>query len=266
VLSASGCLVAESSYLKKAEEVDGLTKTLTELQQVHKKLLLENTALKARFDRLAEDTAVLADDKKQLEMILRSRSDTLSKNISEARQQVAELKAENSKLNDDISELQRVEKEKFKEVSGTYEQLLAAMKGEIAKGEITISELKGKLTVTMEAAILFDSGRVNVKPAGVDILHKMVETLKNVSDKTIRIEGHTDAVQITGALARTFPTNWELSSARAINVTRFMQQQGIDPRNLSAAAFAEYKPVADNASREGRARNRRIEIALVAKD
>jgi chemotaxis protein MotB len=266
MLSASGCLVAESSYLKKAEEVDGLTKTLTELQQNHKKLLLENTALKARFDRLSEDNTVLKDDKKQLEGILRSRSDTLSKNISEARQQVAELKAENSKLNEDVSELQRVKEEKVKEVSGTYEQLLANMKDEIAKGQVIISELKGKLTVNMEAAILFDSGSADVKQEGFNILGKMVETLKNVGDKAIRVEGHTDTVQITGALARIFPTNWELSAVRAINVTRYLQKQGIDPGNLSAAAFAEYKPVADNASKEGRARNRRIEITLVAKD
>lgn len=266
ILSASGCLVAESSYLKKAEEADGLSITLAELQQSHKKLILENTALKARFNRLTEDAAVLTDDKKQLEGILRSKSDTLLKNISEARQQVAELKAENSKLNDDVSELQRMEEKKVKEVSGTYEQLLADMKNEIAKGEVTISELQGKVTVNMEAAILFGSGRADVKPEGVAILNKMVETLKNVTDKAIRIEGHTDVVQIAGGLSRTFPTNWELSAARAINVTKFLQQQGIDPRNLSAAAFAEHKPVADNSTKEGRGRNRRIEITLVAKD
>jgi chemotaxis protein MotB len=118
----------------------------------------------------------------------------------------------------------------------------------------------------MAASILFDSGKADVKLEGVEILSKMVETLKGVSDKVIRIEGHSDAVQIVGALARTFPTNWELSAARAINVAKFLQQQGIDPRNLSAAAFAEHKPVADNSSKEGKAKNRRIEITLVPKD
>jgi chemotaxis protein MotB len=140
------------------------------------------------------------------------------------------------------------------------------MKSEIALGQVTISELKGKLTVNMEAAILFDSGKAEVKDDGLEILLKMVETLKSVKDKAIRIEGHTDNVQITGALTRVFPTNWELSAARAINVARYLQQQGLDPAVLSAAAFAEYKPVADNATKEGRAKNRRIEITLVAKD
>ena len=266
LLSASGCLVAESTYLKKVEEADGLSKELAELQQTHKKLILENTALKTRFNRLSEDAALLAADKKQLEGILKAKSDTLSKNISELRQQVAELKDENSKLSDEISELQKAKEEKVKEVSGTYEKLLANMKNEIAQGQVTISELKGKLTVNMEAAVLFDSGKADVKPEGLAILSKMVETLKNVRDRAIRIEGHTDVVQIMGGLTRIFPTNWELSAARAINVTKFLQQQGIDPRNLSAAAFAEHKPVADNSTKEGRARNRRIEITLIAKD
>ncbi len=266
LLSASGCLVAESTYLKKVEEADGLSKELVGLQQAHKKLSLENALLKSKFNRLTEDAAVLTADKKQLEGILRAKSDTLSKNISELRQQMAELRVENEKLNEDIAELQKAKEEKVKEVSGTYEKLLANMKNEIAQGQVTISELKGKLTVNMEAAILFDSGKANVKPEGLDILNKMVETLKNVNGKAIRIEGHTDNVQIAGGLARTFPTNWDLSAERAINVTRFLQEQGVDPRNLSATAFAEFKPVADNSTREGRAKNRRIEITLVTKD
>lgn len=266
LLSASGCLVAESTYLKKVEEADGLSKELNELQQTYKKLVADNAALKTSFRRLTEDAAVLTSEKKQLEDILRAKSDTLSKNISELRQQIAEIKVENKKLNDDLAELQKAKEEKVKEVSGTYEQLLANMKNEIAKGQVTISELKGKLTVNMEAAILFDSGKADVKLEGLDILNKMVGTLKDLKDKAIRIEGHTDNIQISGLLARTFPTNWELSAARAINVTRFLQQQGIDPANLSSAAFAEHKPVADNSTKEGRARNRRIEITLVAKD
>lgn len=266
LLSVSGCLVAESTYLKKVEENDGLSKNLAELQESYKKLSLENATLKTKFNRLSEDADVLAADKKQLEGILKAKSDTLSKNISELRQQVSELKAENSKLSDDIAELQKAKESTVKELSGTYEQLLSNMKNEISKGQVTISELKGKLTVNMEAAILFDSGKADVKPDGLDILNKMVETLKNVRDKAIRIEGHTDNVQITGALARTFPTNWELSAARAINVSKFLQEQGVDPANLSAAAFAEHKPVADNNTKEGKTKNRRIEITLIAKD
>ena len=149
LMTASGCLVAESTYLKKVEEADGLSKELAELQQTHKKLVLENAALKTRFSILTQDAAVLTADKKQLEGILKAKSDTLLKNISELRQQVADLKVENKKLNDDVSELQKAKEEKVKEVNGTYEQLLANMKNEISQGQVTISELKDKLTVNM---------------------------------------------------------------------------------------------------------------------
>lgn len=262
----SGCLVAESRYLKKVEESDILTAELGELNKKYEQLTADNTALKQVHQKLQADAAGLAKDKQELEQVLKAKSDTLSQNVSDLRQKVAVLEAENNALKADIIDLQKVREEKVKEVSGTYEQLLQNMKNEIAQGQVTISELKGKLTVNMEAAILFDSGRADVKPDGLDILQKMVETLKGVKDKAIRIEGHTDNIQISGALTQTFPTNWELSAARAINVARYLQKQGLDPATLSAAAFGEFKPVADNETKEGRAKNRRIEITLVAKD
>jgi chemotaxis protein MotB len=272
-ISLSGCLVAESRYLQKVEEADSLTKELGSLKQKHADLTADNTALKAEYEKLKDDASGLAKDKlaltkdkDDLEQLLKAKSDTLSQNISDLRQKVANLEGDNKKLKEDIAALQRGKEEKVKEVSNTYEQLLQNMKSEIALGQVTISELKGKLTVNMEAAILFDSGKADVKDNGLEILQKMVNTLKGVKDKAIRIEGHTDNVQIIGALSRIFPTNWELSAARAINVARYLQQQGLDPAILSAAAFAEYKPVADNGTKEGRAKNRRIEITLVAKD
>lgn len=272
-LLQSGCLVAESRYLQKVEEADSLTKELGSLKEKHAALTADNTALKAEYEKLqaeaaglTKDKLALTRDKDGLEQLLKAKSDSLSQNISDLRQKVAILEGENNKLKEDISILQRAKDEKVKEVSNTYEKLLQNMKSEIALGQVTISELKGKLTVNMEAAILFDSGKAEVKDDGLEILLKIVETLKSVKDKAIRIEGHTDNVQISGALSRVFPTNWELSAARAINVARYLQQQGLDPAVLSAAAYAEYKPVADNATKEGRAKNRRIEITLVAKD
>jgi chemotaxis protein MotB len=272
-ISLGGCLVAESRYLQKVEEADALTKELGGLKQKHAALTADNTALKAEYEKLKgeaagldKDRLALTKDKEELEQVLRAKSDTLSQNISDLRQRVAGLEGENKKLKEDIAALQRVKEDKVQEVSNTYEKLLQNMKSEISLGQVTISELKGKLTVNMTAAILFDSGKADLKDDGLEILHKMVDTLKSVNNKAIRIEGHTDNVQIIGALSRVFPTNWELSAARAINVARYLQQQGLDPAILSAAAYAEYRPVADNVTKEGRARNRRIEISLVARD
>ncbi len=272
-LILNGCLVAESKYLAKVEEADNLNRDLKALQQKFKDLAAENEGLKAQVAKLngtvgdlTKDKEKLAADNKELEKVLKSRSDALSQSITELRQRVADLEKENDRLRGDIATLQKAKEEKVQEVSKTYEDLLDKMKQEISQGQVTISELKGKLTVNMVDAILFDSGKAEVKPEGFAVLQKVVDILKNVKDKTIHIEGHTDNVQIVGALTRKYPTNWELSAARAINVTRYLQQQGIDPTNLLAVAYGEFKPVADNATEDGRAKNRRIEIVLVPKE
>jgi chemotaxis protein MotB len=264
------CCVSQGKYRLKEDEAKGLSGELADLKQQYGKLSADNSALKAEFDKLKAEAAglvkenqALTKDKSELEQVLKAKSDTLSKNVSDLRQKAADLQEENRKLSDEIATLQKAKEEKVKEVSSTYEHLLENMKSEIAQGQVTISELKGKLTVNMEAAILFDSGKADVKPDGIAILLKMVPTLKEVKDKSIRIEGHTDNVPIRSAQ---FPSNWELSAARAINVAKYLQQQGLDPTNLSSAAFSEFRPVADNATKEGRAKNRRIEITLVAKD
>lgn len=268
-----GCLVAESRYLQKAHEADQVARERDELQQKlillnseHVSLGIEHDTLRKKSALLASDKQSLTSDKLQLEKVLTSKSDTLSKTITELRSRISELEAENEMLKAEIESLKRVKEQKIQEVSKTYEQLLQNMKSEIAQGQVTISELKGKLTVNMEAAILFDSGKADVRPDGLVILTKMVDTLKNVRDKAIRIEGHTDNVPISGGLTRLFPSNWELSAVRAINVAKYLQQQGLDPSALSASAFGEYKPLDDNSTKEGRAKNRRIEITLVAKE
>ena len=276
----SACSVMQGTYQKKVDEADTLSKRLAALQKKNDDLIAENAVLKADLERmtlqnekLATDLSYVTDqrdkavsDREELERILRSKSDSLSQSISELRRKVADLDAENARLAAENASLVKAKEEQVQKVSSTYEDMIEKMKSEISKGQITISELKGKLTVNMVDSILFDSGRAEVKKGGHEILGKVVSVLKGVSDKSIRIEGHTDDVQISRALAQRYPTNWELSAARAVNVARFLQDQGIDPANLSAAAYGEWKPVATNDTAEGKAKNRRIEIILVPKE
>jgi chemotaxis protein MotB len=270
--SLSAC-VTESSFLKKTDEADSLTKELNSLKQRHTVLTSDHTVLKAEFEKLKNETAQLnkerlelTKDKGELEQVLKAKSDTLSQNISDLRLNVTTLEGENKRLKDDIAALQQIKQEKVKEVSSTYEQLLQNMKSEIAKGQVTVSELKGKLSVSMEDAILFDAGKSEVKGNGLEILLKMVETLKSVKDKAIRIEGYADSLPVSGGLTRQLSSNWELFAARAFNVTRYLQQQGVDPAILSAAAIAEHKPAAENVPKEVRAGQHRIKITLVPID
>jgi chemotaxis protein MotB len=287
LLGAAGCTRMESTYVGKVQEADNLRQELALLQQRHDALVEENKALKDKVEELSGELAAVTRDRnrlagdldfmtgqrdkmsadiRSLEGALQAKSDSLSQTIVELRRKIAELEIENRRLQMSVADLQKAQEEKVRKVSATYESLLDKMKSEIDRGQVTISELKGKLTVNMVDAILFDSGRAEVKPEGLAVLRKVVSILKDVDDKAIRIEGHTDNARITGLLAKTFPTNWELSAARALNVTRYLQDQGIDPAVLSAVAYGEYKPVADNDTPEGMAKNRRIEIILIPRE
>jgi len=276
----SACSVMQGTYQKKVDEADTLSKRLAALQKKNDDLIAENAVLKADLagmtlqnEKLTTDLSYVTDqrdktvsDKEELDRILKSRSDNLSQTIFELRRKVADLEAENAKLKAENENLVKAREEQVQKVSSTYESLLVKMKSEISQGQVTISELQGKLTVNMVDSVLFDSGKAEVKGGGREILGKVVSILKDVKDKSIRIEGHTDNVQISRALAQRYPTNWELSAARSINVARFLQDQGIDPANLSAVAYGEWKPVATNDTAEGKAKNRRIEIILVPKE
>lgn len=152
-----------------------------------------------------------------------------------------------------------------KQQSAAFAQMQEAMKAELASKEVTLKELEGKLTLTMVEAILFDSGKADVKKEGKQALKKVAGVLKEVKDQDIIIAGYTDNVKISAALAKKYPTNWELSAARAISVVKLLQADGVNPELLSAAGFSEYRPVADNKTPEGRAENRRMEIILMPK-
>jgi len=268
----SGC-VSSGTYQQKKLQAEGLEKSLHEQQAAYAKLAAENGELRGEVKRLSGELAVLTlqrdglnASKKGLEESLKSTSDAKNQKIGDLSQRLSELEAENSRLKDDLAQLRKLKEIEVQKTSRTYEELLESMKSEISKGEVTISELKGKLTVNLVESVLFDSGKAEVKPNGLVVLQKVIDILKNVRDKVIRIEGHTDNVQIGTVLARRYPTNWELSAARAINVARYLQLRGIDPTLLAAVAYGEYKPVASNDTEEGKAKNRRIEIVLVSRE
>jgi len=143
--------------------------------------------------------------------------------------------------------------------SAEYEALASSLDREIKAGQIQLSELKGRLTVRMAEKVLFASGSAAIGREGKEALGKIAAAFKDVRGRIIRVEGHTDDVPIRTAR---FPSNWELSSARAIAVVRLLQEKGVDPGLLGAAGYAQYQPVAPNDSAEGRAQNRRIEISL----
>lgn len=144
-------------------------------------------------------------------------------------------------------------------------QMQAAMQAEIDAKQVTIQELEGKLTVTMVETILFDSGKAIVKKDGVGALKKVAEVLKTTTDQNVVVAGYTDNKPIGDKLSGVYPSNWELSAARAIAVVQILKEAGVDPKVLGAMGYGEFRPVADNSTPEGRAQNRRMEIILMSK-
>jgi chemotaxis protein MotB len=149
------------------------------------------------------------------------------------------------------------------QLKGTYDKLEDKMKDEIAKGDIRLSQNGGRLQVDLVDKILFDSGEAVVSKRGEGVLTRVGAVLATIEDKQIQVSGHTDKTPISDKLTQQFPTNWELSAARAINVVRFLAEKAqVPPERLIASGYGEYHPIANNKSAAGRARNRRIEILL----
>lgn len=263
----SGSCVSDEKYRMKERESEKLSSQLTALKSEKNDLEREKRELRVKVLSLEGEMARLQQDNTNLEEILKAKSDTLSEQIADLRKQNKILKEENETLR---AEAQALGVEKTEEILGVktmYEDLVHDMESEIKKGKITITQLKGKLKVNMVDEILFDSGKATIKPQGVKVLERVGKVLLNVKDQAIRIEGHTDNVPIGPELAKRYPTNWELSVARATAVARYLQEKiGVDPRLISATGYGQYKPIASNETEQGRTRNRRIEIVLVPKE
>lgn len=186
--------------------------------------------------------------------------------VSELRGRVADLESMREQLQRTSADLRQKVAETEKELASlrsTQDQLVGSLRQEIADQQVRVERIRDQIRVDMVDEILFDSGEATLKPEGVAVLAKVGGVLSKVSDRRIEVHGHTDNVPIVGALSKRFPTNWELSAARATNVARFLQDRaGLDPAKLTATANSEYQPRASNGDDKGRRLNRRIEIRL----
>ncbi|MCP4901917.1 MAG: OmpA family protein [bacterium] len=189
-----------------------------------------------------------------------------SQKASSLLNRVADLEGLLEELDQTSGDLQtevREKEERLAALRAEQDEMVDELQQEIADGQIQVEQLRGQLRVDMVNEILFDSGEAVLKPAGAEVLRKIGSVLKKTENRQIIVQGHTDNVAIVGKLAERYPTNWELSAARAINVVRFLQDEiGIDPARLAPTAFSEYQPRENNSSEAGRQKNRRIEILV----
>jgi chemotaxis protein MotB len=186
----------------------------------------------------------------------------LAETQSSLEQQSSELTALSNKLDEAKSTIDVISAEKEK-ATKTQHSLEDEMRLALESKEVTISELKGRLTVNILDRILFDSGEAELKPEGQKILEKIAGVLAQHTARQIHVIGHTDDVP----MRRKFASNWELSTARATAAVRFLQEKAaVDPRRLGALGYGEFHPLAPNTTAEGRAKNRRIEVVILPEE
>ena len=176
---------------------------------------------------------------------------------------VAELEAKLAAAHQEKSQLD-VKFTQLEAKSSQYEQLAQSLQGQISAGQIELSELKGKMTVKLKDKILFSSGSAAIGKEGKVALDAVADAFKDLKGKTVLVAGYTDDVPI--GKKGPYGDNWDLSSARATSVVRYLASKGVDPHMLGVAGYSEYRPLASNDTAEGRSQNRRIEIALTAAD
>jgi len=232
--------------------------TVAKLDKARKVLSQASEEIKS----LQQDKARLEQDKARLE----KEAENLKKGLADLESAATQAKQEFAKLRTDLeaAERERAEREaKVQELSRARDDLARALESEIAKEQVAIQQTQDQLAVTMVDHVLFRSGQTEMTPEGLKVLTQLAETLKKVPDKQIHIEGHTDNKGIGPKLRDKYPTNWELSTARAASVVRHLVEQGgLGRERLTAVGYADTRPVASNDSRAGRQANRRIEIIL----
>jgi chemotaxis protein MotB len=166
-------------------------------------------------------------------------------------------------LTNQVAALQK-EKELASKTSKSLEE---EMRSQLESKDVTISKLQGKLTVNIVDRVMFDSGEAVLKPDGEVVMRKIAQILQEHPQLAIHVIGHTDNVPIRQTAQSRFASNWELSSARALAAVHFLTEHaGVDPHRVGAVGYGEFRPVADNSTPEGRAKNRRIAITILPEE
>jgi chemotaxis protein MotB len=247
MLIFTGC-VTKSTYEAKVNELKQTKSSLSEAQNT---IALQNEQIKAQKIRISKNKQEIAKTKKELEELMKNKA-ALEEEYANTQ---TLLNASQNKLKT-MSQIE-AETKKRNEIYARFVKQLHKM---IDAGQLSVSIEKGRIVLNLPNNVLFATGHASVNPEGKKVLQQIASVLKEFKDRKFQVEGHTDNVPIKSAR---YPSNWELSTARALNVVHLMIQEGIEPQNISAAGYGEFQPRADNSTPEGRKLNRRIEIIML---
>lgn len=176
--------------------------------------------------------------------------------LAQKDQQIAELEGRVGTLESELAG----ERQRATDLNTELEQALADYK---QKENLLLEKIEDKSVITVSDAMMFASGGVQLTQRATEMLDKLASVLANYPDREIRIEGHTDNVGIALEFQERFKSNWELSTARATSVLHYLRRRHkVAADRLAAVGYGEYRPLADNATPEGRAKNRRVVISV----
>ena len=242
---AVGCGVNEDLYNSTVKDRDAQKQKLAATQS---ELDAEKAQRKKDID--ARDARILV----------------LSNKLSSLGQDVSRLETERGSLGGELAEAQkRMEELKKAQAqaearAAQFRKLVTQFKALTDAGKLQVEIRENRMIVRLGDKILFDPGKTDLKPEGKDALTQVTEVLKALPNRNFQVAGHTDNVPIK---SKRFRSNWDLSTARAVEVTNFMIGAGMEPKRVSAAGYADQSPVVPNDTPENMAKNRRIEITLV---
>lgn len=209
-------------------------------------------------DRAQADAKALADTT--------ARYKELKNSLEQAERGLSSTRAERDRLDGERAQALKDKESAIQELERVKGELKNSLVGELESGDVGIERRGRQLVVDVADQVLFAVGDAEISERGQDVLKRVAQALAKHTEHVVQVRGHTDNSAIKSAEIRErFPTNWELSTARATNVVRFLQDSGqIAGQRLMAAGFAQYQPVSSNMSEAGRRKNRRIEIVLLS--
>jgi chemotaxis protein MotB len=232
---AAGQLEACNASIKEVtDSLSTCKQEVADLAAARDEVLADNAALRAQLRAAGQDVEGLLEQTSSMASML----EEANRALDAARQRQREAE----------------------ERDAIYTRLRERLQSMIDAGKLNVRIVRGRMVIDLKQDILFPSGSATLSEIGIETLREVADALAEFKDRSFQVEGHTDNVPIKNDR---FPSNWELSTARAVSVVKLFVERGMTPENLSAAGFGEFQPRADNAGADGRALNRRIEVVMV---
>ena len=282
LLLLSGCVGLEeferktdeaASLRRQLEEAQGRIGSLThdiqnlreqiEQKRVENEELTQSLSMSRRHSqqtesRVADLNAQVSSQRQESE----TAGQKLAKLQKESEENLQKMRQLEASLNDARARLARFE-DRVRLQAQLEKDLQAQLAAEVKAKFVEVKREGERVVIVVASGILFAPGSVAVKSQGNKVLAKIAAQLRRYPNREVQVRGNTDNQRITERLAERWETNWELSAGRATRVLRYLVEVGnLDPRHASAAGLGEYRPIGDNATPEGREKNRRVEIVV----